>query len=114
MPLTVPVLGLIRAPLHITAVVLKMLGVIDRIGSVGLVAALPIAAWELSLGIYLVVKGFKPYPITDAMRAASTPPAYRDICVTDANAAGPTRGRAASSIWVLIGHPSRAGRRRLR
>ena len=46
----------------------------------GLVAALPIAAWELSLGIYLVVKGFKSCPITDAMRAASTPPAYRDIC----------------------------------
>ncbi len=79
MPLTVPVLGLIRAPLHITSVVLTMFGVIDRIGSVALVAALPIASWKLSLGIYLVVKGFKPYPITDARRAASTPPAYRDI-----------------------------------
>ncbi len=49
-----------------------MFGVIDRVGSVALVAALPIAAWEFPLGAYLVVKGFKPCPITDAMRAAST------------------------------------------
>jgi len=49
-----------------------MFGVIDRVGSVALVAALPIEAWEFPLGVYLVVKGFKPCPITDAMRAAST------------------------------------------
>ena len=73
-PRVLPVLGLIGAPLHITAVVLTMFGVIDRIGSVTLLAALPIATWELSLGIYLVVKGFKPCPITDAMRAAPRPP----------------------------------------
>jgi hypothetical protein len=30
-------------------------------------AALPIALWEFSLGIYLVVKGFKPSPITAGM-----------------------------------------------
>ena len=27
-------------------------------------AAAPIAVWELSLGLYLVAKGFKPAPIT--------------------------------------------------
>jgi len=36
---------------------------------------------ELSLGIYLVVKGFKPSPITAGMTAAGTPPAYRDAAV---------------------------------
>jgi hypothetical protein len=35
--------------------------------------------WEFSLGVYLIVKGFKPCPITDELRAASTPPAYRDV-----------------------------------
>jgi hypothetical protein len=80
-PRVLPVIGLIGAPLHITAVVLTMFGVIDRIGSVALIAALPIAVWEFSLGVYLVVKGFKPCPITDAMRAASTPPAYREVAV---------------------------------
>ena len=42
-------------------------------------AALPVAAWELSLGVWLVVKGFKPSPITAAMDAASTPRAYQDV-----------------------------------
>jgi hypothetical protein len=77
-PRVLPVLGLIGAPLHITAVVLTMFGVIDRLGPVAGIAVIPVAAWELSLGIYLIVKGFKPCPITDAMNAASTPPAYRD------------------------------------
>ena len=78
-PRVLPVIGLIGAPLHLTAVVLTMFGVIDRVGSVALIAALPIAVWELSLGIYLVVKGFRPCPITDAMRAAGTPRGYRDV-----------------------------------
>jgi hypothetical protein len=78
-PRVLPVIGLIGVPLHITAVVLTMFGVIDRVGSVALIAALPIFVWELSLGIYLVVKGFRPCPITDAMRAAGTPRGYRDF-----------------------------------
>jgi hypothetical protein len=78
-PRVLPVIGLIGVPLHITAVVLTMFGVIDRVGSVALIAALPIFVWELSLGIYLVVKGFRPCPITDAMRAAGTPRGYRDV-----------------------------------
>lgn len=78
-PRVIPVIGLIGAPLHITAVILTMFGVIDRVGSVALIAALPIAAWEFSLGVYLVVKGFKPCPITDAMRAAGTAPAVREV-----------------------------------
>jgi Domain of unknown function (DUF4386) len=78
-PRVLPVIGLIGVPLHITAVVLTMFGVIDRVGSVALIAALPIFVWELSLGIYLVVRGFRPCPITDAMRAAGTPRGYRDV-----------------------------------
>ncbi len=46
--------------------------------SVALIAALPIAVWEFSLGVYLVVKGFKPSPITAGMVAAGTP-APRDV-----------------------------------
>jgi hypothetical protein len=78
-PRVLPVIGLIGAPLHLTAVVLTMFGVVDRIGSVTGIAVVPIAVWEFSLGVYLIVKGFKPCPITDAMRAASTPPAYREV-----------------------------------
>ena len=31
----------------------------------------PVAAWEFSLGLWLVVKGFRPSPITAALDAAS-------------------------------------------
>jgi len=44
-------------------------------------AALPVAAWELSLGVWLVVKGFRPSPITTEMAVAPTPAARRDVAV---------------------------------
>ena len=40
---------------------------------------MPVAAWELSLGLWLVVKGFKPSPITTGMTATDTAPAYHDV-----------------------------------
>jgi len=69
-PRILPSLGLIGAPIHLTAVALTLFGVIDRVSSVALVAAIPVAVWELSLGIYLVVKGFKP----SALVAIGVPP----------------------------------------
>ena len=36
----------------------------------------PIFVWELSLGLYLIFKGFRPSPITAGM--AATPTAQRD------------------------------------
>ncbi|MEV0157721.1 hypothetical protein AB0H57_28940 [Micromonospora sp. NPDC050686] len=38
------------------------------------VAAIPIAVWEFSPGTYLIVKGFRPSPVTAGMVAASTRP----------------------------------------
>jgi hypothetical protein len=45
------------------------------------IATAPIFVWELSLGVWLAVKGFKPSPITTGMVAPSTPPGYRDVTV---------------------------------
>ena len=78
-PRIIPVLGLIGAPLLIASVIATLFGGI-KLGS-PLFAALPVAAWELSLGVWLVAKGFRPSPITAGMDAASTPPAYRDAAV---------------------------------
>jgi len=72
-------IGLIGAPLHLTAVVLTMFGVVDRVGTVTGIAVIPIAVGELSLGVYLIAKGFKTCPITDAMREDATPPAIREV-----------------------------------
>ena len=46
-----------------------------------MLAALPVAAWELSLGLWLVVKGFRPSAITARMTAADTAPAYHGVTV---------------------------------
>jgi len=78
-PRIIPVLGLIGAPLLICTVIATLFGGF-KLGSPEL-AALPVAAWELSLGVWLVVKGFKPSPITADMAAASTPLAYHDVAV---------------------------------
>ena len=78
-PRVIPVLGLIGAPLLICTVIATVFGGF-KLGSPEL-AALPVAAWELSLGVWLVVKGFKPSPITADMAAASTPLAYHDVAV---------------------------------
>jgi hypothetical protein len=40
-----------------------------------------VAAWELSLGIWLIVKGFKPSPSTTGMATASTPLEERGVAV---------------------------------
>jgi hypothetical protein len=46
-----------------------------------MLGALPVAAWELSLGVWLVVKGFRPSPITIGMTATDSAPAYHDVAV---------------------------------
>ena len=78
-PRVIPLFGLIGAPLQLTAVILTMFGVIDRTSTAAGILVIPDFIWELSLGIYLVVKGFKPCPITDAMLEDVTPPAHRDV-----------------------------------
>jgi hypothetical protein len=78
-PRLIPVMGLIGAPLLIASVFATMFGGI-KLGS-PLFAALPVAAWELSLGLWLVVKGFRPSPITIGIDAATTPAARQNVAV---------------------------------
>ena len=58
-------LGLIGGPLIILAGILVIYDVIDAGGAIQGVMTIPEAFWELSLGIYLVVKGFRPSPILE-------------------------------------------------
>jgi hypothetical protein len=62
-PRVLPVIGLIGAPLLVSADIAVLFGLIDRSSTPALLTALPIALWELSLGVWLVVKGFRPAPI---------------------------------------------------
>ncbi len=78
-PRVIPVIGLIGAPILIIAVIATLFRGTVPPPSWAVLAALPVAAWELSLGLWLVIKGFKPSPITAGMEAASSPPAYHDV-----------------------------------
>lgn len=59
-PRILPMMGLVGAPLLLTSDILIFFGVIDRVSPFAAVAFIPIAVWELSLGVYLTVRGFKP------------------------------------------------------
>jgi Domain of unknown function (DUF4386) len=56
-------LGLIGGPLIILSGTAVLFGVFDAGSAAQFVATIPEFFWELSLGIYLMVKGFKPSPI---------------------------------------------------
>lgn len=59
-PRIIPALGLIGAPLIISSVVGQLFGVNEQVSAWSAIATLPIFLWELSLGVWLVVKGFRP------------------------------------------------------
>ena len=63
-PRWLPVLGFIGAALLVASWVAILAGGNSAISPPAAVAALPIAAWEFSLGVYLTFRGFKPSPIT--------------------------------------------------
>ncbi len=57
-PRIIPILGLIGAPLLLAAAVGILFGVIDQVSAAGFLSAVLIAAWEIALGFWLLLKGF--------------------------------------------------------
>jgi hypothetical protein len=68
-------LGLIGGPLIILSGTLVLFDVVEPGSGAQVIATVPEFLWELSLGIYLMVKGFKPSPITAGLAspAAAAP-----------------------------------------
>jgi hypothetical protein len=96
-PRVIPVLGLIGAPLLLASTTATLFGIHDQLSPVATIAVLPVALWELSLGVWLVVKGFKASPPHSwngrCRRPARLPRRRRRLTVE--NTAGPTKGPAA-------------------
>ena len=69
-PRVLPLLGFIGAALLLVSDVAVLFGAWDRMSAPSGLLAIPIALWEFSLGVYLIVKGFKPSPITAGMTDA--------------------------------------------
>ena len=63
-PRVLPLIGFIGAALLVAADIAVLFGAIGMHAPSTALAALPIALWEFSLGVWLVVKGFKPSAIT--------------------------------------------------
>jgi len=68
-PRRMAVLGLVGGSLICLSGAAVMFGVIDSGSAPHLLASIPEFFWELSFAIYLIVKGFKPSPITAGMKA---------------------------------------------
>ncbi len=84
-PRGLAMLGLIGGPLVVASGIAVMFDVIDRGSPVQGVATIPETVWELSFGIYLIVKGFRPSPI------------LAEVCY-----AGPRPHRLVSAKHVLL------------
>lgn len=77
-PKAIPLMGLVGGPLLLGVTLASMLGITHH-GSAWWIVTAPIFFWELSLGLYLTFKGFRPAHITAGM--AATPPAQRETAV---------------------------------
>ena len=63
-PRILPIIAFIGAPLLLASDVAIYFAAYGAVSPIAVLAALPVAVFELSLGIYLIVKGFKPTPLT--------------------------------------------------
>lgn len=59
-PRVIPLLGLVGAPLLLASGIATLFGVNDQLSAWSAVAVAPIFLWELSLGLWLLVKGLRP------------------------------------------------------
>ena len=71
-PRFIPVLGLVGGPLVFAYHTAKMFGISEQILVWAAIGVIPIFAWELTLAIWLIAKGFKPAAI--ASESAPTAP----------------------------------------
>lgn len=63
-PRIIPTIGLIGAPLILASSTGTLFGLWDQVSGPGFALGLPIAAWELSLGLWLTFKGFRAPAVT--------------------------------------------------
>ena len=62
LPRWIPTLGLVGAPMLLLSSTVTLFGGWDQVSGPSVVLTLPIAVWEFSFGVYMIVKGFRPVP----------------------------------------------------
>ncbi|MEO5834458.1 MAG: DUF4386 domain-containing protein [Nakamurella sp.] len=78
-PRALSLIGIIGAPVVLASVVAKYFGLYDELSAWSLFGAVPVAVFEFSVGVYLVVKGFRRCRITADLTAAGAPTAARTV-----------------------------------
>jgi hypothetical protein len=69
-PRVIAVIGLVGGSLVFASGTAVLFGLYEDLSIVGVVAAAPVLAWELSVAVWMIVKGFRPSPVlTDAARS---------------------------------------------
>ena len=71
-PRVLPVLGFIAVPLLVAHTIILMFGITGPLLTLTTLGVIPIAVWEFSLGVWLVVKGFYPTPTTAELDQTET------------------------------------------
>lgn len=66
-PRFIPMLGLVGGPLIFIVNAAKMFGFVEQNASLLLIAVVPIFAWEVSLALWLILKGFKQSATTSEL-----------------------------------------------
>lgn len=66
-PRIIPAIGLVGAPILLASGMATLFGAYDQVSSWALIAALPIATWEFSVGVWMTVKGFRTVPGPEAV-----------------------------------------------
>jgi hypothetical protein len=80
-PRGMAILGLIGGPLVMASGIAIMFDVTERGSTLQAIATIPEFFWELSLGIYCIIKGFRPSPILamdETVRVPESPSAERE------------------------------------
>jgi hypothetical protein len=62
-PRVLPIIAFIGAPLLLASFIAVLFGLWGQTSAPAALSALPVALFEFSFGVYLIVKGFKPSPI---------------------------------------------------
>jgi hypothetical protein len=76
-PRVLPGIAFVGPPLLLISWIAVLFGIWGQNSTPAALAALPVALFEFSLGVYLVVKGFKPCPILSSdMRDAEVNTAF--------------------------------------
>ena len=102
-PRIIPAAGADRSPAAPPVTIATIFGLTEHGSPAGWIVAAPIASWEFSLGVYLVVKGFKP-------------PSPAGMCIAGASAAQrtPLTGRMATAPLTAQTPATRTARRSCR